>query len=179
MFDVDTFLSDCEQAVAEADAPLAIRDVLQRAMADPAAVEHALPITCAEIVPLLVRPDLTVLKVVWAPGMAIPPHDHLMWVAIGLYGGQEDNAFYRRVGTTGIVASGGKRLGTSDVALLGDDTIHAVTNPARTFTGALHVYGGDLVHRGDRTEWPDPTAPGVPYDFSHTRRYFDDANATS
>ncbi len=39
--------------------------------------------------------DLTVLHVVWAPGMSIYPHDHRMWAVIGIYSGQEDNAFYR------------------------------------------------------------------------------------
>ena len=42
--------------------------------------------------------DLTVLHVVWAPKMAIYPHDHRMWAAIGIYAGAEDNAFYRRTG---------------------------------------------------------------------------------
>ena len=28
--------------------------------------------------------------------MALNPHDHRMWAVIGMYGGQEDNAFYRR-----------------------------------------------------------------------------------
>ena len=38
--------------------------------------------------------DLTILHVVWAPRMAIYPHDHRMWAVIGMYTGQEDNAFY-------------------------------------------------------------------------------------
>ena len=84
----------------------------------------------AELVPLHASDDLTVLNVVWAPGMRFRPHNHLMWAAIGLYGGQEDNTFYRRTGQ-GIVQSGGRQLRTGDVALLGDDTIHAVTNPRR------------------------------------------------
>ena len=29
-------------------------------------------------------------------GMALNPHEHRMWAVIGMYGGQEDNAFYRR-----------------------------------------------------------------------------------
>ena len=41
---------------------------------------------------------LTVLNVVWAPGMVLPPHDHRMWAAIGIYAGQEDNEFFRRDG---------------------------------------------------------------------------------
>jgi len=71
-----------------------------------------LPPDRAEIVRLHVSPELTVLKVVWAPGMRFGPHDHRMWAAIGIYTGTEDNAFYRRSGDapTGIEPSGGKRL---------------------------------------------------------------------
>ena len=28
--------------------------------------------------------------------MALYPHEHRMWAVIGMYGGQEDNAFFRR-----------------------------------------------------------------------------------
>jgi predicted metal-dependent enzyme (double-stranded beta helix superfamily) len=40
--------------------------------------------------------------------------------------------------------------------VLGDNTIHAVTNPSPTaFTGSLHVYGGDHLNR-PRSPWsPD------------------------
>ena len=119
---------------------------------NPAEVAAALPATRAEIVPLHVQDDLTVLKVVWAPGMRIWPHNHLMWADIALYGGQEDNAFFRRTGG-GIEAAGGRQLRTGDVAALGHETIHAVANPCRAFTGAIHVYGGDITSRPDRSEW--------------------------
>jgi predicted metal-dependent enzyme (double-stranded beta helix superfamily) len=103
-----------------------------------------------------------------------------MWAAIALYAGQEDNAFYRRVtGEHGLVAAGGRELRTGDVALLGADAIHAVTNPRATFTGAIHVYGGDITTRAGRSEWDDDTLAEVPYDFARTRAYFEAANATS
>jgi len=34
--------------------------------------------------------DLTILNVVWTPGMVVYPHDHRTWAVIGLYGGRED-----------------------------------------------------------------------------------------
>ena len=89
-------------------------------------------------------PDLTVLDVVWPPLISLFPHNHRMWAAIGIYGGREDNTFYRRQGSA-IVASGGKELTEGEVLLLGDDAIHAVHNPARAYTGAIHVYGGDFI----------------------------------
>ena len=175
MFDIDQFVADCSAAIRETEPRLAVKEVLERAVRSPAELEWALPATRAELVPLHVSDDLTVLKVVWAPGMAFRPHNHLMWAAIGLYGGQEDNTFYRRTGQ-GIVQSGGRQLQTGDVALLGDDTIHAVANPRASFTGAIHVYGGDITQRSGRSEWDEQTGREVDYDFDRTRRHFEEAN---
>jgi predicted metal-dependent enzyme (double-stranded beta helix superfamily) len=150
MLDVDVLIDDLDVASREDEALLAVRDVLDRALADPAAVEAALPPERAELTPLHRSDHLTVLKVVWAPKMWIHPHDHFMWAAIGIYGGREDNVFYRQTGDR-IVESGGRELGTADVALLGDDVIHSVVNAASTFTGAIHVYGGDLLGTARRS----------------------------
>ena len=72
--------------------------------------------------------DLTVLNVVWPPLVSLFPHDHRMWAAIGIYAGQEENAFYRRQGAT-LVSSGGKQVAAGEVLLLGDDAIHSVAQP--------------------------------------------------
>jgi predicted metal-dependent enzyme (double-stranded beta helix superfamily) len=175
MFEIDQFVDDCKTALEETQPRAAIKEVLRRAMSEPGSVAAALPARRAEIVPLHVSPELTVLKVVWAPGMSFRPHNHLMWAAIGLYGGQEDNVFYRRSGRE-LAVSGGRELRTGDVALLGDDTIHAVTNPLHAFTGAIHVYGGDLPSRQGRSEWDAETFDEIDYDFDRTVRYFEDAN---
>lgn len=108
--------------------------------------------------------------------MSFRPHNHLMWAAIGVYGGQEDNTFYRRAGDS-ISMSEGKQLRTGEVTLLGDDTIHAVTNPLGRFTGAIHVYGGDITQRPGRSEWDEDTLDEIDYDFERVRRYFEDENA--
>lgn len=82
-----------------------------------------------------------------------------VWAAIGIYGGREDNIFYRRGDDdteNRIVESGRRELGTADVALLGDDLIHGVVNPTPTFTGAIHVYGGDLLGT-PRRSWDTDT----------------------
>ena len=171
MFDVDEFVNGCIEAVTESDPLLAVRELLERATRDPDQVADALPATRAELVPLHASEHVSVLKVVWAPGMRFRPHNHLMWAAIGLYGGQEDNTFYRRSGD-GLVVSGGRELRLGDVALLGDDTIHAVTNPTETWTGAIHVYGGDITRRPGRREWDDDTGKELAYDFERTRQYF-------
>ena len=174
-FDVDRFVEECRDARNDSESPLAVKEVLERAMSAPDAVADALPANRAEIVRLHVAPDLTVLKVVWGPEMSIRPHNHLMWAAIGLYGGQEDNTLYRRSGD-GLMVSGVRELRTGDVSFFGDDTIHKVVNPLRTFTGAIHVYGGDLTNQQGRSEWDGNDDVEVPFDFSGTLRYFEEAN---
>lgn len=116
--------------------------------------------------------DLSIIKAVSAPGMRFRPHNHLMWAAIGLFVGQEDNTFYRRSGD-GIAVTGGRELRDGDVALFGANTIHAVDNPRRSFTGAIHVYGGDITARPGRSEWNEESGEEVDYDFARTRRYFE------
>lgn len=174
MFDTDTFVARCVDAVHDTEPRLAVRDVLQEAVANPSAVAAALPPERAEIVRLHVSPELTILKVVWAPGMSFGPHNHRMWASIGIYSGGEDNAFYRRDGDT-LAASGGKSLRVGDVALLGDDTIHAVTNPTGEYAGAIHIYGGDFWST-IRSEWRGDPYREQPYDAEYTLRYFEAAN---
>lgn len=177
MFDLDTFRADCVAANAEAQPRLAIKEVLSRALADPDAVARALPANRAEIERIHVAPDLTIIKVVWAPGMRIFPHDHRMWAAIGIYGGQEDNTFYRR-SRDGVVESGGTTLVERDVTLLGDDTIHAVHNPRERYTGAIHIYGGDFFTQ-PRSQFDPETLAEAPYDVEGTVAMFEQANAAA
>ncbi|HEY2813873.1 MAG TPA: hypothetical protein VGJ03_10460 [Acidimicrobiales bacterium] len=170
MFDLDEFIKECEHAVTENEPRRAIREVLERAVARPTAVADELEHGRGGL-NLLHRSDtLTVLNVVWPPGMTLQAHDHRMWAAIGIYAGQEDNAFFRR-DRSSINASGGKELHESDVLMLGDDAIHSVTNPRRTHTGAIHVYGGDFVAQ-PRSQWDPDTMLEEPYDYERVLELF-------
>lgn len=173
MFDVDELVGDLRSAAVEPEPRLAVRDVLDRALARGDDVQAALPADRAELTALHHSPELTVLKVVWAPGMSIQPHDHRMWAAIAIYGGEEDNAFYRREGGR-AVPTGGKVLRTGDVTLLGDDVIHSVVNPLATLTGAIHVYGGDFFSR-PRSDWDAETLEELPEPVD-SRTVFEEAN---
>ena len=135
---------------------------------------RALPPNRAEIFRLHVSPELTILKVVWAPHMAFGPHDHRLWAAIGVYSGGEDNSFFRRDGDS-LVAAGGKSLRSGDTVLLGEDAIHAVTNSTSEFAGAIHIYGGDFFST-PRSEWRGEPYREQPYDVDYVLNYFDQAN---
>jgi predicted metal-dependent enzyme (double-stranded beta helix superfamily) len=175
MFDVDEFVAQCRAALNEHAPELAIKELLERAVSRPEEIRAALgPATKAEIGTLYRGTDLTVLKVIWAPGMSIYPHDHRMWAVIGLYGGQEDNSFFRRR-TDGLDRAGGKELETRDAVLLGEDVIHAVVNPQRIPAQAIHIYGGDFFAQA-RSEWDPTTLQERPYSVENAMRTFAEAN---
>ncbi len=177
MFDVDQFIDDCLAARREGEPRRAVREVVERAVAAPTTVGETLQPTEGGLTVLRQGSELTVLHVVWAPGMTIFPHDHRMWAVIGIYAGQEDNTFYRRSapGARTLLESGGKELRVTDTALLGDDTIHGVTNPLDRLTAAIHVYGGDFVNE-PRSQWGPGPRLERPYDMELARQAFADAN---
>ena len=175
MLNLDDFITECRAALTQPSPELVIKEILERAIASPAEVEAALGTPRrAMIAPLHHDRDLTILNVVWTPGMAAYPHDHRMWALIGLYGGREDNTFYRR-SSGGLQVAGGKQLETGDTALLGKSVIHAVVNPLRAFTGAIHIYGGDFFGT-PRSDWDPETLQERPYDIERARKIIADAN---
>ena len=174
MFDVDEFIAGCQAAIAETEPRRAVRELLARTMSTPTAVAEVLAPSEGGVNLMHHADDLTVVHVVWAPGMHIFPHDHRMWAAIGIYAGQEDNSFFRRDGS-GLVESGGKQLAVGDTVLLGDDTIHGVHNPHPRLTGAIHVYGGDFVNE-PRSRWGPGPVEERPYDIEEAHRQFAQAN---
>lgn len=173
MFDVDSFIAECVAAVAEPEPLLAVRDVLERAVARRDAISDALPATRGELRPLHVADDLTVLQVVWAPGMTMPPHDHRMWAALGIYAGREDNEFFRPDGAR-VRPAGARTVEEGATLVLGDDAIHAVTNPLGRCTAAIHVYGGNFFTRS-RSQWDAATLERLE-DPPPPEQFFADAN---
>jgi predicted metal-dependent enzyme (double-stranded beta helix superfamily) len=142
---------------------LAVKEILDRAVAEPDAVATALRAE-AGVAILHRSPDLTIASVVVPAGLPRTlPHDHRMWALVGIYGGQEDNQFFRRA-DGGLAESGGRSLRVSDTLLMGDDTIHAISNPLdHSALAAIHIYGGDLVG-AERSMWTQPGYDEQPYD---------------
>ena len=179
MFDLDQFVSDCRAALAADRSHRHVREVVARAVSDPAAVLKGLgEPQRAGLHKLYQSSDLTVLNVVWAPMMTIMPHNHAMWAVIGIYTGREDNIFWRRVpGSPGKVeAAGAKALSVGEAAPLGNNIIHSVTNPIPRLTAAIHVYGGDFFNPTRRSEWNPETLLEEPFDPERAVRRFEDAN---
>jgi predicted metal-dependent enzyme (double-stranded beta helix superfamily) len=168
MFDLDQFIADLRAALTERSRQ-AVKEVVARAVSNPAVLLRCIgEPEKPSLQVLLSAPDLTVMNIVWSPKQVTQPHDHRMAAVIGMYGGREDNMFWRRIpnpSTFQIEAAGGQALGTGDVALLGRDVIHSVVNPLAKLSGAIHVYDGDFLAQ-QRSMWDAETLVEAPYDIA-------------
>lgn len=178
-FDTGTFIEDCRKAIGAPNAHKAVHEIVARAVSEPAAVIKTLGKPAAGgIKKIYHSPDLTILNIIWAPKMTIFPHNHSMWAVIGIYGGREDNIFWKRVPGNSegrVEAAAAKSLSDGDAVMLGPDIIHSVTNPIPRMTGALHVYGGDFFN-ASRLEWDPETLNEQPCDVARLVKQFEDEN---
>ena len=176
MFERERFIEDCREALKEQNAQAAIRELVASAVSDHAQVVRAFgEPKRAGVETIYKADDLTILNLCWGPGMYVRPHNHQMWAVIGIYGGCEDNVFYRR-GERGLTQHGTKSLNAKDTVPLGANIIHAVTNPLDRITAAIHVYGGNFFET-PRSEWKPDTFEEQPYSVEHTLRAFEESNA--
>lgn len=167
-FDRETFVDECRRALAEDTQQLAVREVVERAVSDPASVENDFGVADGWRIDVLYNDDdLTIMHFVWPPSVDLFPHEHKMWSTVGIYGGVEDNTYYRRSGRS-IETSGRKRGEVGEVLLLGADGIHSVQNPTRQWTAAIHVYGGDFFSH-PRLQWDPGTGEPKPFDVANAR----------
>jgi len=175
MFNPDRFIDECRAAVEGDPTHRGVLAVVRQAIDDPAAIIAALGVpTGAGIFPLYRSAELTILNVVWKPGMTLTPHNHAMWAVIGVYAGREDNVFWRRVPDDPdgrLEMAGEHTLLTGDVMPLGRDIIHSVSNPLTEPTGAIHVYGGDFFGV-ERSEWEADALVERPWDIERVRALF-------
>lgn len=177
MLDIADFVADCRLAIDRDGSHKAVAEIMGKALRDPAEMTRAVgEPTESGIFPLYQSKDLTIVNVVWRPGMTIMPHNHEMWALIGIYGGREDNIFWRRLKDDPegrIEAAGARALSTGEYAPLGQDIIHSVTNPIDKLTGAIHVYGGDFFE-AERSEWDAEHLTEQQLDIDRVRAMFSD-----
>lgn len=175
MFDIEKFIDDCKVAVRDADARAAVKTLVERAVSDPQSLLAAIgEPERAGLNRIHVADDLTILNIVWGPGMDLQPHNHEMWAVIGLYGGREDNTFWRR-SERGLERRGTMTLEPRSVVALGRDAIHSVKNPLEQLTGALHIYGGDFFET-PRREWDPQTLEEGAFSVPRALQLFEDSN---
>ena len=181
MFDPDQFTADCHSALAADRSDKLVREVVARAVSEPAAILKQLGEPTKGMLQTLYRADdLTILNLVWAPYMTLMPHNHQMWAVIGIYSGREDNIFWRRIPghpNGRLEAAAAKALSARDAEPLGHNIIHSVTNPIPRLTAAIHVYGGDFF-AAERSEWDPETLAEQRWDPERAVRRFEEANRT-
>jgi len=179
MFNVEQFIDDCKLAVASGDGRKAVEALVERSVSEPSGVLAGLgEPERAGVHKLYVADDLTILHILWGPQMLLMPHNHEMWAVIGIYTGREDNIFWRRIPEEKngkLKAAGARSLAAKDVASLGPDVIHSVTNPVNRLTGAIHVYGGDFFHT-PRSEWDPESLLEGSYDVEKNMGLFEESN---
>ena len=179
MFDREDFVARCRAAVASGGGQREIREILAEAVRDPASVAGVLGEPRRAGIEMLYRgADLTILNLTWGPRMTAMPHNHHLWAAIGMYGGREDNLFWRTLPADArwpLEAAGARALMTGDVCTLGPEIVHSVTNPLSRFSSAIHVYGGDFPAQ-PREQWDEETLQMRPFDHASALRLFDEAN---
>jgi predicted metal-dependent enzyme (double-stranded beta helix superfamily) len=179
MIEIEQLVADCREANTEVLAHKAVQEVVARAVADPNGLMQALgELQRAGVQKLFQSDELTVLNVVWGAQMTLMPHNHEMWAVIGVYSGREDNIFWRRLPDRSdgrLRAAGARELCVGDVAPLGKDIIHSVTNPIPRLTGAIHVYGGDFFET-PRSEWDPESLLEGRYDVEKNMRLFEESN---
>ena len=176
-FSVDSFLGDLHTANADASPRHAVHDVVARAVSDPGAVAQVFgPLTRGQSTVLFRSADLLVLHIVWPPEISVDPHEHNLWAVMGIYRGVEDNTFFRRTDDGVIEQQGTVRLEPRDTRIMGEEAIHAVDIPTLAPTGAIHVYGGDLI-TVERSEFDPVSGAERPFDWKKSEREFEAMNA--
>lgn len=178
-FGKDQFVTECLTAVRAGDGvTAAVKEIVEQAVSDPSAIEAEVSArTVSPMMTIWHRSDeLTVLHIVWPPDVDLFAHDHNMWATIGIYGGREDNQFYRRLEDGRIEPHTGKTITQNDVITLGPDVVHSVANPTRDWTAALHVYGGEFFTT-PRTMWSKETLEPMPLDVDFIRQNLEAAAA--
>lgn len=173
--DLERFVEDCIAANQGPDAQEAVRQVLERAVSEPHAMQLALGEPDRAGMHVLHRSEsLTIFDAVWTPQMNLMPHNHLMWANIGIYTGREDNILWKQSDDR-IEAFGAAALFERDVTSLPVDAVHSVTNPLRRFTGGIHIYGGDFFET-ERCMWDPETLEELPSDGGAVRDIFEEEN---
>lgn len=177
MYTIERFVEDCRSARRQDGRHMPVAELTRKLMRDPSSLVNQIGTPDrAGLTPLYHSPDLTILNVVWKPHMMVQPHNHEMWAVIGIYGGREDNIFWRRIADDPnghIEAAGAKALTSGDVAPLGKDIIHSVSNPIDRLSGAIHIYGGDFFE-AERSEWDAENLTERPIDMERVKAQFSD-----
>ncbi len=167
-FSYDAFVEKARAAAATASPTKAVRALLEEIISDPALQAQGLPDQDEDEIHLFEDETVSIWSCRFSPEVAMPPHEHLMDVHIGVVTGAEKNIFFREeAGQLKHVSS--KIVQTGEVLSLGRDAIHGVTADGEIPSHALHVYIGPLMQIERRLfEWD--SGQSVPFTMENFER---------
>lgn len=174
MVDLDAFAEECKAALKADNTTKIVEDLVKQAIADPEGLEKAFAQrkTGNSLVDSIVfnDDDLTIISIDTPPGLQSPAHNHNMWAVIGVYDGEENNRFFQDADGD-LRQTGERNLKIGDVAVLNPKAIHAINNPAKKVTKAIHVYGGNILNRPGRSIWNPDTLQREDYNIPNLTEY--------
>ncbi len=151
---LDKLIAECRSLVAhdKSEALPAILAAVERFVADSTVAVDEVPVlNPPDPIPvggleevLFEDTNLSVVLVDTPPGVAQPPHDHRMPVAIGVYQGIEDHRLYRRRASEGLELHDGLSVGPGQAISLATEAIHAIAAGDQNWCRGIHVYLGPI-----------------------------------
>lgn len=143
-FNIERLVTDLKSAASSSQAPKIIRDILEKAVADPDTVASGIPDFEENDVILFEDDTISIWHSRFMPGLSVPPHDHQMSAVIAVYRGSELNQLYERDPSGGIRKSSKVEVLAGEVFSIGPNAIHGVTCSSKEPCCAFHVYLGNL-----------------------------------
>lgn len=182
MIDLDVFVKDCKAALKTDNPSKVVEGLVRDAIADPEGLHSAFQerVTGGSLLSSIAHHDeeLTIIQIATPPGLQSPAHNHNMWAVIGVYDGEENNAFFQDA--EGVLKQTGERsLKTGDVAVLNPKAIHAINNPINQVSNAIHVYGGSILERPNRSMWNPDSLAREDYDIVQLGEYTKELSQTA
>ena len=167
MYDFQSFIDACETAAAQPDAQVKVRTIIEEWLHHPDEIATVLKdygdVSSLDTMVFHSSERLTLIHVTLDPLFIAGPHNHGMWAVVGVYGGREDNTFYK-VDDGRLSVATHKSVNAPETLTLGKNIIHAIRNPLDVQLKAIHAYGGDLM-RAERSTWDPTTSVETPYDW--------------
>ena len=179
MFDAEDFVAECLIALREGEPIVALKEIVSRAISTPAALNARFPLPLdPDDDGILYRSgELTVTSAIFPRGFSTGIHNHTVAAVIGVWTGSEENFLYEQ-SVRGVTLTDAIRVEQGQLLTLTSNAIHDVQIRPSSWSGALHVYLGDIVGIS-RSEWPVAIADAEMFDGEGLHeRWFTAANAT-
>lgn len=177
---MDAFVEECRALRALPDWPQRISGAMQRLLS----VEGLAGELMDELDPVrnsklyIQSPELTIYSVYSDGGLRSPPHDHATTAVVALVEGVEQYKNYR-LEDGRCVEVGTVRVRAPAVAVMGEDTIHAIWNEPGEGGLSLHAYGNSHFDAAERRLWDPVDGAELPFDHRQQFKWTQELSAAA